>query len=117
MRLTLPYTTSLGHYLAAGLFGIFLGFLVKVLTQERDEIYGTFAGAGGIGAKAFGLVNHLLLLRIPMLLTLMVIGFGALLALANDGIPVSSWSQSIALGLGLGILGDEKLITKIRPGG
>jgi len=41
-------------------------------------------------------------------------GFGVLLSLAKDGLPTTSWHQAIALGIGIGILSDEQLITKIK---
>ena len=41
-------------------------------------------------------------------------GFGVLLSLAKDGHSTTSWHQAIALGIGIGILSDEQLITKIK---
>ena len=35
---TIRYTTSIGHYLIAGLFGVLLGFMVKIATQYKEEI-------------------------------------------------------------------------------
>ncbi len=58
-KISIRYTTSIGHYIVAGLFGV-------------------------------------------------------LLSLAKDGLPTTSWHQAIALGIGIGILSDEQLITKIK---
>jgi hypothetical protein len=44
----------------------------------------------------------------------MMIGFGALLVMAKETIPVNSWHQSIALGIGLAVLSDEQLLAKFK---
>ena len=60
------------------------------------------------------LLYQILVARMPLLLTLLIVGFGILLSLAKDALPVTSWHQAIALGIGIGILSDEQLITKLK---
>ncbi|MDQ6972327.1 MAG: hypothetical protein Q9M30_06750 [Mariprofundaceae bacterium] len=113
-QIELRYTTSIGFYLLSGLFGVFLGYMVKTATKEKEEISGVVAAVAGLAPKTRTFLYHILIARLPMLLTLMVMGFAVLLSMAQESLPVSSWHQAIALGIGLGILGDEKLISKIK---
>jgi len=113
-EIELRYTTSIGYYLLFGLLGVFLGYMVKTATKEKDAIGRMVAGVSGLAPKSRTFLYHVFIDRLPMLLTLMVMGFAVLLSMAQDSLPVSSWHQAIALGIGLGILGDEKLISKIK---
>ena len=113
-EIDLRYTTSIGYYLLFGLLGVFLGYMVKTATKEKDAIGRMVAGVSGLAPKSRTFLYHVFIDRLPMLLTLMVMGFAVLLSMAQDSLPVSSWHQAIALGIGLGILGDEKLISKIK---
>ena len=111
---TMRYTTSIGHYLAAGLFGVLLGFVVKIATQYKQEIDQSIKQNDTIQQKVKNLFYQIFVARLPLLLTLLIVGFGVLLSLAKDALPVTSWHQAIALGIGIGILSDEQLITKIK---
>ena len=113
-RISIRYTTSIGHYLIAGLFGVFLGFMVKTATQYKNEISESLVNEDTIKNKLIVFFSRIFILRIPQLLTLLVIGFGVMLSLARVSIPVSSWHQAIAIGLGIGLLSDEQLITKVK---
>lgn len=112
--LSIRYTTSLGLYIAAGLFGVLLGFIVKIATQYKQDIAESLNTMETTAEKVKTFFFELLVARLPLLLTLIIIGFGVLLSLARDGLPVSSWHQAIALGIGVGLLSDEQLITKIK---
>jgi len=113
-KVSVRYTTSIGHYLMAGLFGVLLGFIVKIATQYRQEIAESLKDSETITQKTGMFFFQILITRLPLLLTLLIVGFGVLLSLAKDDLPVTSWHQAIALGIGVGILSDEQLITKIK---
>lgn len=110
---SLQYTTSIGFYLAAGMCGVLLGYLVKMATQYRDEINEKSKSATGL-RKLKVFLSEVFVARLPYLLTLAVLGFGILLVLAKDALPISSWHQAIALGIGIGVLSDEQLISKFK---
>jgi hypothetical protein len=113
-KISIRYTTSIGHYIVAGLFGVILGFIVKILTQYKQEITDSLKNSKTITQKTKIFIFEVLIARLPLLLTLLIVGFGVLLSLAKDGLPTTSWHQAIALGIGIGILSDEQLITKIK---
>ena len=113
-KISIRYTTSIGHYLAAGLFGVLLGFLVKIATQYKQEVTDSLKDSETTAQKTKILIFEVLIARFPLLITLIIIGFGVLLSLAKDGLPVTSWHQAIALGIGIGLLSDEQLITKLK---
>ncbi len=113
-QVTIRYTTSIGHYLVAGLLGIVLGFVAKMATQYKNEIAEAVKAKGTVLEKTGMFFFQSLVVRLPLLLTLLIIGFGVLIFLAKDSLPVTSWDQAVALGLGTGLLGDEQLITKIK---
>jgi hypothetical protein len=110
----LRYTTTIGHYLALGLLGVVLGYIVKTATQEREEFRTLLGERETMPRKLAAIPMFLCVERLPALLTILVLGFGVLLTLAQDALPVSSWHQALALGIGLGIVGDEKLISRLR---
>lgn len=114
---SLRYTTSLFIYLLSGLIGVLLGFIVKTITQNTRDIARSMRDRKKFLGNAGELARYVVILRLPFLLTTLVIGFGVLLSMAQDKIPVNGWFQATALGIGLGILSDEKLITKLRGGG
>jgi hypothetical protein len=109
-----PYTTSLGLYLCSGLVGICLGFAIKCATQYRDEMRPKLEAESKIRSKLRVFTKEVFIERTPLLLTLLVVGFAALLMLAREALPVASWHQAVALGIGLGLLSDEELISKIK---
>ncbi|TLS68295.1 hypothetical protein FEF65_04695 [Mariprofundus erugo] len=113
-EIRLRYTTTIGYYLLAGLFGVFLGYTVKVTTRDRQEIGAAMTEVRGFFPRLRRFAGLLLIERLPMLLTLLVIGFAVLISMAQESLPVASWHQAVALGIGLGILGDEKLIAAIK---
>lgn len=113
-QIELRYTTTIGYYLFFGLFGVLLGYIVKTVTRDREAIASAMVDVRGLGPGLNRLSSLLFVERLPLLLTLMVIGFSVLISMAQESLPVSSWHQAIALGIGLGILGDEKLISRIK---
>lgn len=110
----LRYTTTIGHYLGLGLLGVLLGFVVKTTTQEREGFRAFLERRESVARKLLAIPLFLFVDRLPSLLTILVLGFGVLLTLAQDTLPISSWHQALALGIGLGIVGDEKLISRLR---
>jgi hypothetical protein len=115
--ISIRYTTSLFLYLLAGVIGVFLGYVVKTITQSLREIDELTAPEIKSLRRLQHLARFIVVVRLPFLLTTIVIGFGVLLSMAQDKIPVNGWFQATALGIGLGILSDEKLITKLRGDG
>lgn len=111
---SLRYTTSIGYYLAAGMVGVLLGYLVKIATQYKDEIGEKAKHAVNARGKLKVFLAEVFVTRAPYLLTLSVLGFGVLLVLAKEALPVSSWHQAIALGIGIGVFSDEQLISKFK---
>ena len=113
-KISIRYTTSIGHYLLSGLFGVLLGFIVKIATQYKQEITESLKKDDQLSQKVKAFFFEVFLARFPLLLTLLIVGFGLLLSLAREALPVTSWHQAIALGIGIGLLSDEQLITKIK---
>jgi len=110
---SLRYTTSIGYYLAAGMVGVLLGYLVKIATQYKDEINEKSKDKEGFEMlKVF--LSEIFVVRSAYLLTLTVLGFGVLLVLSKESLPVSSWHQAIALGIAIGLFSDEQLISKFK---
>jgi len=91
-----------------------IGHIVKVGTQDRDEIRKA-AEKGNAINKLAAVFRYIFVLRISGFLTILAVGFGALLVLARESLPVTGWDQAIALGIGLAILTDEQLLAKIKP--
>lgn len=108
------YTTAMGIYLMWGMIGVVMGYFIKVGTKNRDNITSAFASGATFRQKSISVWNYLVVANLPSLLTIMMIGFGALLVMAKEAIPVNSWHQSIALGIGLAVLSDEQLLGKFK---
>jgi hypothetical protein len=85
-----------------------------LLFLYKQEITDSLKNSKTITQKTRIFIFEVLIARLPLLLTLLIVGFGVLLSLAKDGLPTTSWHQAIALGIGIGILSDEQLITKIK---
>ena len=117
----IEYTTMMWLYLACGLLGVVLGHLAKVVGEDRKKLRDsavfdqTRASARAV-TKFTYLLGWVYVERMPSFLTLLVIGFGGLLVLSADGIPAASWHQSIALGIGLAVVSDDKLLAKVTGG-
>ncbi len=112
--INIRYTTSIGFYLIAGLLGIIIGHIVKTGTQNRAEIISVVERHETKTSKLLNIFGYIFVSRLPALLTILAVGFGALLALSKESIPVTSWHQAIALGIGLSILTDEQLLAKLK---
>jgi hypothetical protein len=112
-QISLRYTTTIGFYISLGLLGVVLGYFLKIATQYKDEVVAELDGKQGLEKLKLFLFS-IFVRRLPYFLTLLVVGFAALLTLAKDSLPVTSWHQAIALGIALGVLSDEQLISKIK---
>ncbi len=117
--INIRYTTSIGFYLLFGMLGVVIGHVVKMGTQNRTEISSAMAGNAAVPPRARTKLKiasgYIFVSRLPALLTLLVVGFAALLTLSKETIPVTGWHQAMALGIGLAILTDEQLLAKIKP--
>src|SRR5207244_3336361 len=105
------YTTHLYLYLLSGLFGTVLGHLIKNGIDKRDKLSDTLQ-RNGLSTKVGGWLKELLGTNVTGLITILVIGFGTLLVLAKDGIPVAAWYQAVALGIGLALVTDDQLLAR-----
>lgn len=112
--INIEYTTSIGFYLLAGLLGVILGHIVKVATKDRATITSAAQNEISIMKKLFIVGRHLFISQLPGLITILAIGFGVLLTLAREAVPVRGWPEAIALGIGLAVLTDEELLMKIK---
>lgn len=114
VSVNLRYTTSIGFYLLLGLVGFVLGHVVKTGTKDRNEITAGLGGEPSFQRKFSFVLRYIFVWRLSAFFTILAVGFGALLVLARDSIPITSWHQAIALGTGLAILTDEQLLAKIK---
>lgn len=117
--INIRYTTSIGYYLLFGMLGIVIGHVVKIGTQNRSEITSAMASSdpNAVNRKRYKIrtaAAYIFGSRLTSLITLLVVGFAALLGLSKDAIPVTGWHQAMALGIGLAILTDEQLLAKIK---
>lgn len=138
VELKVPYTTSQAVFVTGGMIGVVLGFLVKrriqrsgttpVQTGESPVTNAQLAPNAKQGwwtrlrqlflnaKRGWWTRLRQLFLNSDFLSTL-IIGLGILLTLAQVNVPVSSFIASIALGVGIGVVSDETLISKLpRPG-
>lgn len=114
ISLSIRYTTSIGFYLLAGLLGIIIGHIVKIGTQNRKKITATAQAEEKITKKLLVVWRTIFVSHMPALLTVLAVGFGVLLVLAKDVIPVRGWPEAIGLGIGFAILTDEQLLMKLQ---
>jgi hypothetical protein len=116
--ISIRYTTSIGFYILAGLLGIILGHIVKIGNQNRKVITEAMQAETSIIRKLRIIAVYIFVSNMPALLTLLAVGFGVLLVLAKESVPVIGWPQATGLGVGLAILADEQLLMKIqsKPG-
>jgi hypothetical protein len=111
----IKYTTSQGIFLAAGMIGVFLGYVVKSLTARRTDV--TIAANQPTAKehwKITKVLGYMFFDSIDKLVTSLVLGFGALLGMAKAGIPVGGFAVAIFLGIGIGVLADDTLISKVK---
>lgn len=109
------YTTVMWLYLFSGLIGVSIGHFIKVTAEERNELRDISTGKS-ILWKFWSFLTYVYIGRMGAFFTVMAIGFAVLLAMAKTSLPVNSWHQSIALGIGIAVFADGKLIEKVRPG-
>jgi hypothetical protein len=105
------YTTSQNIFLIAGLFGVFLGFVAKTLSQNRTrKTDNATRGQDQTKITLWSQVKE----QIPYLLTSLLIGLGALLGIASAGVPAGGFTTAVALGIGIGVLSDDAVIAKLQ---
>jgi hypothetical protein len=111
---TVKYTTSQAIFLAAGMFGVFLGYLVKSLTARKNEADTARAVSTTWYGQLGRLLEYVFGTSIDKLLTSLVLGFGGLLVVAKAGIPIGGAAAAMALGISLGVLADDALISRVK---
>jgi hypothetical protein len=113
---SITYVPSLFLYLVFGLAGILLGFYAKINIKNSRQINEMPAPEDGTGKvkqmaqKAGAVVGS----TVPNLLTTLILGLAVLLTLARSGIPVEHCYFALPLGIGLAMLADEELISKVN---
>jgi hypothetical protein len=107
LKLTQRFTTSVYFYLLWGVAGLFIAHIIKTLAKEKSK-------AQGIPRNPKGILERLFATNIVNLLTTLFIGFAVLVILAREAIPALGWYDSFALGIILGMLGDENLLGKLK---
>ena len=105
------YTTSIYTYLIFGCIGIFLGHIIKVLTDRHEELKSHLKNKP---KKIRTLFQYVFITNAVSLLTLLVIGLSVLLVLSKEQLPTRGWYDSLVLGTGLAILGDHNLLLRLR---
>ena len=111
VRASIRYTTSLGAYLLSGVLGVLLGYLIKAGRKGQDAVLQEQRAAS---SNLRGFIEDRLGVTAAGLVTSLVLGFGILTVLAREGIPVNGGFQAIALGIGLAVLTDDELLSKLR---
>lgn len=113
-KIDIKYTTDLIIYLISGLLGILIGYIIKISTKYREDLEKNLMNVTSLKVALPKILKYLFITRLTELLTILVIGLGALLVLAQESVPVNSFDQAISLGIGLAILTDEELLSKLK---
>ena len=108
------YTTSQAIFLWAGMGGVFLGYLVKSLTARKPEANAARQTGTTIPRKLWAGLVYLFGTSIDKFLTSLVLGFAGLLAAIKSGIPVGGAASAVLLGITIGILADDALISRLK---
>jgi hypothetical protein len=106
-KFTLRYTTSMSLYLLSGTIGLLFAHIIKSLAKGRRDLEQQGASLGQI-------LRYIFSKQLIGLVTILVIGFAVLVVLARETIPIQGWYDALALGVTLGMLGDEELLGKLR---
>ena len=107
IKYELRYTTSIYYYIFWGLVGLFLAHIIKSLAKKRtDQHY------EGTGFKF--IIEYIFSKNLVAMMTTLLIGFAVIIVLARDMVPTRGWYDTIALGIVLGMLGDENLLGKLK---
>lgn len=112
--INIRYTTDMSMYLIFGIIGIIFGHVIKISTKNREDIDVKLEKIEYFKSKLLVILNYIFLTRLPAFLTLLTVGFGVLLVLAEKSPPVNTWDQALALGIGLSVLADEELLSKFK---
>ena len=86
----------------------------RPLRTVRDEIVTKLQGEKGQKEYLKTILKYIFSTRLTAFITILVIGFSSLLVLSRDSLPISTWDQAMALGIGLAVLTDEQLLSKIK---
>lgn len=102
------YTTHVILYFLSGFLGLLLGYIVKSIITKQSE-----KAADGSPVKG-SYINYMFVKNLPRLVIILILGFAALLYFEYQGDSVFGWAESVLLGLGIGLMGDETLVQKIQ---
>jgi hypothetical protein len=102
------YSTHVILYFLCGFLGLLLGYIVKSIITKQGE-----KAADGSPVKG-SYLNYMFVKNLPRLVIILILGFAALLYFEYQGDSVFGWAESVLLGLGIGLMGDETLVQKIQ---
>ena len=109
---------SLSLYFILGCLGIALGYAIRLLVQVLKKVPAPSpapkAGGGSAGPITEFVQSHYYVVDFGVTL---VLGFLVLVALLSDGSPPETgrmWPGALASGVGLGLLANSELITRIK---
>ena len=107
IKYELRYTTSIYYYIFWSIIGLLLAHIIKSLAKKKSE-----QQSEGTGFKL--IVGYIFSKNLVALMTTLFIGFAVIIVLARDMVPTRGWYDTIALGIVLGMLGDENLLAKLK---
>ena len=109
-------TTDMWVYLVFGLLGVVIGHVVKSGAKDRKQIEERLREQAEVGfiRRLFIILRYIFVSRLVALFTTLILGFGVLIVLSRKELPVNTWDQALALGMGLALLADEELLSRIR---
>lgn len=110
----IKYTTSQAIFLWGGMLGVVLGYLVKSLTARKPEASQARNTGTTAGGKLWAGLVYLFATSIDKFLTSLVLGFAGLLAAIKSGIPVGGAASAVLIGITIGILADDALISRLK---
>ena len=115
-QIPIRFTTDMSIYLIFGLLGILIGHVVKTSTKGREQIESVLKSLseGGFWTRLRLILKYIFVTRITALFTTLALGFGVLIILARESLPVNTWDQALAMGMGLALIADEQLLSKIK---
>lgn len=89
------------------MIGLLVAHIIKSVAKSRSN-------SKPQNAKIKDLVNRIFSENFVGLMTTLLIGFGILIILAQEMVPTRGWYDTLALGIILGMIGDENLLRKLK---
>jgi hypothetical protein len=117
--LSLPFEVvqSRTEYILWSLSGVLIGAVVKLIGSPRSDA-STGSPSARADAQAPAQVPERRFLRVTRhrwmsVLTTLLVGFVVIMGLSKDKLPTKAYYDSIALGAAIGVLSDDKLLSRL----